>query len=406
MSAAVERFDVVVLGAGPAGAAITHSLVRRGLSVALVDPVIERAWMHTLGSWVDDLDPCDDSIVLKGLARRTWPSVRVVGEREHELARPYLVFDNAALRAHLVGIGFRPFACRATSVVSRVDADGYQREVGLSSGENVAARVVVDAGGSSSGFLERQRHRATGVQSAYGVVTTRGDLVPPGSFTLMDWRPASDRAGRPTFLYAMDLGDGRAMVEETSLVEPEARSATELRELLHARLGRDVTADALDIEDVHIAMGGAPPEPSTRVVGFGAAGGFIHPVTGYSVAASLRAAPRLAAAIQEVVGRGSSSDEITRRVWDVLWPASLRRTRALHDYGLAALNHLRASDIQRFFDGFFELPEEAWSGYLRIDTAPVEIARTMTTLFSRLPRSLKVRIATSSPRALSRLVVG
>lgn len=406
MSIPVERFDVVVLGAGPAGAAITHSLVRRGLSVALVDSVIERTWMHTLGSWVDDLDPCDDAILLKGLARRSWPSVRVVGEREHELARPYLVFDNAALRAHLVGIGFRPFACRATSVVSRVDGDGYQREVGLSSGESVAARVVVDAGGSSSGFLERQRHRATGVQSAYGVVTTRADLVPSGSFTLMDWRPASDRAGRPTFLYAMDLGDGRSMVEETSLVEPEARSATELRELLHVRLGGDVTADALDIEDVHIAMGGAPPEPSTRVVGFGAAGGFIHPVTGYSVAASLRAAPRLAGAIHELVGRGSSSDEITRRAWDVLWPASLRRTRALHDYGLAALTHLRASDLQRFFDDFFDLPEEAWSGYLRIDTAPVEIARTMTTLFSRLPRSLKVRIATSSPRALSRLVVG
>ena len=406
MTSPVERFDVVVLGAGPAGAAITHSVMRRGLSVALVDPALDRHWTHTLGSWVDDLDPCDDSIVVKGLARRTWPNVRVVGEREHVLARPYLVFDNAKFRGHLIGIGYRPFHCKATSVVSRVDADGFQREVGLSTGETIAARVVVDAGGSSSGFLERQRHHATGVQSAYGVLTRRGGIVPTDSFTLMDWRPATDRMERPTFLYAMDFGDGTSMVEETSLVEPTARSATDLRELLHRRIGSDVTVDAIDIEDVHIAMGGAPPEPSTRVVGFGAAGGFIHPVTGYSVAASLRAAPRLADALCDIVNRGASSDEITRRSWDVLWPAGSRRTRALHDYGLAALNRLRTRDIQQFFDGFFDLPEDAWSGYLRIDTAPGDIARTMTMLFSRLPRSLKMRIATSSPRALSRLVAG
>ncbi|MEY3748968.1 MAG: Lycopene beta cyclase, partial [Actinomycetota bacterium] len=82
---AADRFDVVVLGAGPGGAAITHSLVRRGLTVALVDPRLGESWGQTLGSWVDDLDPCDDAIVLKGLARATWPTVRVVGEREHEL---------------------------------------------------------------------------------------------------------------------------------------------------------------------------------------------------------------------------------------------------------------------------------------------------------------------------------
>ncbi|MEY3456515.1 MAG: Lycopene cyclase protein, partial [Actinomycetota bacterium] len=49
-----DRFDVVVLGAGPGGAAITHSLIRRGLSVALVDPRLGGPWSQTLGTWVDD----------------------------------------------------------------------------------------------------------------------------------------------------------------------------------------------------------------------------------------------------------------------------------------------------------------------------------------------------------------
>ena len=398
-----DRFDVVVLGAGPGGAAITHSLIRRGLSVALVDPRLGGPWSQTLGTWVDDLDPCDDAIVLKGLARATWPTVRVVGEREHELRRSYLIFDNEALRSHLVGIGYRPIAERAVSVVDRVDADGYQRQVGLESGSSLAARIVVDAGGSSSGFLARQRHRTTGAQSAYGVLTRRPGLVPAGTFTLMDWSQSRSSKSAPTFLYGMDYGDGTTMVEETSLVERSPRSARELRELLHARLGVDASSDAIDFEDVHIEMGGAPPSPSTRVVGFGAAGGFIHPVTGYSVAASLRAAPRLAESIVTGISTGSSSDELTSRAWSTVWSPALLRTRALHDYGLAALGRLGAREIQVFFDAFFSLPEENWSSYLRIDTPPMSIARTMTRLFMTLPRSLRLKVASTNPTALFRL---
>ena len=400
---ATDRFDVVVLGAGPGGAAITHSLIRRGLTVALVDPRLGDSWGQTLGSWVDDLDPCDDAIVLKGLARATWPTVRVVGEREHELRRSYLIFDNAALQSHLVGIGFRPIAERAVSVVDRVDADGYQREVGLESGSSLAARVVIDAGGSSSGFLLRQRHRSTGVQSAYGVVTRRTGLLPAGTFTLMDWSQTRSTKAAPTFLYGMDFGDGTTMVEETSLVERSPRSARELRELLHARLGSDVSSDAIDYEDVHIEMGGAPPSPSTRVVGFGAAGGFIHPVTGYSVAASLRAAPRLAGTIVTGISTDLSSDDLTSRAWSTVWSPALLRTRALHDYGLATLGRLGTKEIQVFFDAFFSLPEDDWSSYLRIDTPPMSIARTMTRLFLSLPRSLRLKVASTNPSALFRL---
>ena len=67
---AIDRFDVVVLGAGPGGAAIAHSLVRRGLAVAVVDSRLGERWSQTLGSWVDDLDPCDDSIVFDGAGGR------------------------------------------------------------------------------------------------------------------------------------------------------------------------------------------------------------------------------------------------------------------------------------------------------------------------------------------------
>jgi lycopene beta-cyclase len=219
----------------------------------------------------------------------------------------------------------------------------------------------------------------------------------------MDWSQRIESKSTPTFLYGMDFGDGTTMVEETSLVERSPRSARELRDLLHARLGVDVSGDAIDIEDVHIEMGGSPPTPSTRVVGFGAAGGFVHPVTGYSVAASLRAAPRLADAIRDGIAAGESSDGLTARAWATVWSPALRRTRALHDYGLSALCRLQAREIQTFFDAFFSLPEERWSSYLRIDTQPSSIARTMTAMFVTLPRPLQVKIASTNPSALLRL---
>jgi lycopene beta-cyclase len=70
---------------------------------------------------------------------------------------------------------------------------------------------------------------------------------------------------------------------------------------------------------------------------------------------------------------------------------------------LAALGRLGAREIQVFFDAFFSLPEENWSSYLRIDTPPMSIARTMTRLFMTLPRSLRLKVASTNPTALLRL---
>jgi lycopene beta-cyclase len=52
--------------------------------------------------------------------------------------------------------------------------------------------------------------------------------IPPQQMVLMDYRDdhlsPSERAAPPTFLYAMDLGDGVFFVEETSLAHCPAIS--------------------------------------------------------------------------------------------------------------------------------------------------------------------------------------
>lgn len=110
------------------------------------------------------------------------------------------------------------------------------------------------------------------------------------------------------------------------------------------------------------------------VVGFGAAAGFIHPVTGYSVAASLRAAPRVARAVSEVLTRAESADDIARVGWNAVWPTSFLRTRVLHDFGLAALSRLTTADIQVFFDHFFSLLPDAAKAFYETHRLRLEMS--------------------------------
>ncbi len=124
---------------------------------------------------------------------------------------------------------------------------------------------------------------------------------------------------------------------------------------------------------------------------FGAAAGYTHPATGFSVAASLRAAPRVAAALAAAAARTPGRVD-PAPVWDAVWPRPLRRTRRLHDYGLRVLLGLDQDALATFFDTFFELPVDVWAPYLRIDAAPREVMRTMTALLRRLPPGMRRRL--------------
>jgi lycopene beta-cyclase len=232
----------------------------------------------------------------------------------------------------------------------------------------------------------------------------------------MDWRPpnssndtstsrkASETATPPTFFYGARFSDGGELVEETSLYSQPPRDVNELRELLASRIGRDFTSQAQSVELVHIPMGLALPSRSTRVVGFGAAAGYVHPVTGYSVAGSLRAAPRVAEAIASALRGGRRGADLSTAAWQAVWPKHLLRTRAWHQAGLSALRGLPRERVGEFFDEFFSLPVELWSGYLRIDTEPRLVRRAMFVLFARSAWALRLRLA-ASPGALLRALV-
>jgi lycopene beta-cyclase len=380
--------DVVIVGSGPAGAALARSLANRGVNTLVVGP--PTPWHATYGAWRDDVVHAEIGQPLGDVLRGSWNTVRVVGSHEQLLRRPYVVFGNSRLRAALLGA----VAVR-DDIVTAVSHGVSVSTVQLASGTTIDSLVVVDCTGSGE-FLARRTPRG-GAQTAYGVVADVevGERVGvrSGVFTLMDWsRP-------PTFLYGAPFPDGSVLLEETSLFANPPRPVEQLAERLDARLGMEGAVRST--ERVTIPMGDSLPARTTRVVGFGAAAGYVHPVTGYSVAASLRAAPRVAAAIEHNVKQGRRGGELSAAIWKAVWPREQLRTRAWHDMGLEVLSSLPDAAIAEFFDAFFSMPMPRWSAYLRVDAPAREVQAAMFGVFRRVGLATKLRLM-SSPGGLLR----
>jgi lycopene beta-cyclase len=384
--------DVVVVGAGPAGLAAAASCAETGLATVLVAPDPAAGWTPTYGCWLDELR----SLGLALLVSASWPSVRVVGHRAHQLPRSYAVLDNARLQEHLTDRFVRAGGRIVVAAATGAQHFTWGSRLVLQDGSALGARVLVDGTGAGS-RLVKGGGRPVAYQTAYGLVARfREPPIPAGTCTLMDWSPSPAVAGAddPTFLYAMDLGDGVFMVEETSLARRQPLGRALLASRLEARLtaAGALPVDVRSEEVVCIPMGGALA-PAQPVVATGAAAGLIHPATGYSVAAGLRAAPLLARALRDAVDRGLDPDGLARAGWDAVWPPARRRARRLERYGLDRLLALGSDDTRSFFDAFFSQPADRWASYVSGAASSVEVARTMAGVFTSSPWGVRRALA-------------
>jgi lycopene beta-cyclase len=420
-TAPVRLVDLVVVGDGPAGSALAAACTRRGIEVVLVGPGDD--WTHTYGVWVDDLDAAELPDGPAPVLAAALESPAVHADERVQIDRTYGVIDNVALRATLRA-GVEHLAGRVTAVESSSDGTARHRVTWCAEDGTAAelrARIVIDTAGWPSSFAKRSGTKPPAWQTAMGVVLPEppdGDLGVP---TWMDFRPVlADRdagegsrrstigpIGVSTFCYCLPVADGW-LVEETVLAARPAVEPVALLPRLAGRLGRhpdDLLADAVRTEYVRIPMGGSRPDPGQPVVAFGAAAGYVHPATGFSVSASLRAAPRVADAVGEALAatRSTAAGDAAV-VSDAVWSPAMRRTRVLHDYGLEILLRLDEDEIRAFFGRFFDLPYEDWTAYLRIDTPPGQVAGVMTRLFGSSSWSMRRRLMSGNPTAFARLL--
>ncbi|MBA8794519.1 lycopene beta-cyclase [Friedmanniella endophytica] len=377
--------QVVVLGLGPAGRSVAHRLATVGVPVVAVDPNPDRRWTPTYAAWEDELP---DWLPPQVVATRT-PRPHAWAGREHVLDRAYVVLDTVGLQKTL--------DVRAVDVVTATALRADAHTVELNTGETLTADLVLDARGSRP-----STERAA--QTAYGLVLPDERAAAASGPWFMDWRAdhgAGDGAP-PSFLYAVPLGEGRTLLEETCLVGRPALGLGELQRRLERRLAaRGVSLDGTErVERVRFSVEPDPEAarpareaPTDRPVPLGARAGLMHPATGYSVALGLRLADELAGAV--AAGRD---------VWSVLWPARARQVQRLREIGLTTLLRLPHAGVEQFFAAFFALPLDRQRAYLSERTDPAGTLAAMARMARTLPPGLTaVAVGSALPRLPGRL---
>jgi lycopene cyclase-like protein len=381
-------YDIGVLGSGPAALSIAAACSRRGASVALVAPEPESLWLPNYCLWADEVPP-----EMEGLAEHMWPDVCVatpLGTRK--LNRPYVKLNTLELQTFL----WNAFRSGTAHVIPRrashLDHRVGETRIHIEDGSTHRARLVVDASGATTRFVRRVHRRGPAFQTAYGLMLRAPDHgFDPGQMTLMDFRPASTHATEPpSFLYALPLSGGRLFLEETSLARRPAVRLEVLRARLQVRLeslGLE-HAERIGEELCSIPMGLGLPAHGQPLVPFGAAASMVHPASGYLISRILRKAEPVAESILEGLDSGGA-DAAVASGNATLWPRSQRTVWELYGFGLEALVDMNATAITRFFDSFFRLPFEEWSGFLAGTLGPSELGVVMTRLFRSLPASVR-----------------
>jgi lycopene beta-cyclase len=375
--------NVAVVGAGPAGRALAGACAARGLRTALVDPAPEREWRITYGAFTAELPPDLPPTAVAARARG-----RAVAHTAWDLGWEYSVLDVPGLRSHLDAAltGVATVAGRA----ARRDGAG----VGLADGTLLSARVVVDAGGYRQPLRDRPAApRPAAEQTAYGLVVdeaTAAPVVGPGEALFMDWTPVGD-GDWPTFLYAIPLGAGRVLLEETSLARRPGLPTAQLRDRLLTRLTRAGVTPPPDAETekVHFPVD-TRRHRSPDVVGFGAAAPLVHPASGFSVATALRLAPLVADALAAHLPADPAAALAAAR--GVVWSPAARAVHSLRRRGLEALLRMPPAEVPAFFEVFFGLPERHRWAYLTARDDVGGAVAAMNALFGRAGWGLRGRL--------------
>lgn len=351
--------DVLIAGAGPSGWALAAHCSRLGLETAIVAPNPLRPWQATYGLWGDELAALPPDVTAAEPA-----VIRAFTTKPHVVARRYAILNNERLLGALTK--------NVTVHTGRV-VDITPGSVHLTDGRTLNARTVVNAMGSRGGTAE---------QTAYGIVVPQevaAPIVAPGEAVFMDWR-----SNHNTFLYAMPLGGGRVLLEETSLARRPAADYRTLKRALAERLQPyGISVEATETERVRFPLD-IPRPGRNPVLPFGAAAGFVHPAAGYSVGEAFRLAPRIAAAI------AAGEDP-----WRTLWPSRARMVHFLRHCGLETLLSLSAAETRQFFQLFFDLPPDAQRGYLSGREDPGATAAAMLRIFRKASGRLRLKCAKS-----------
>jgi lycopene cyclase-like protein len=397
-----SKFDVIVIGSGPAALSLAASCGERGLRVATVSPDPTLKWLPTYSCWANEIKNTD----IEDCIEARWASPLVfTSDTAVSLKRDYVKLSTSKLQSHLKA------QCRRYDVehiVGQVEAVNHATKsdtIVLSNGTSLCTQLCVDASGHSSPFTKRRSGVNSGWQMAYGQLI---ELAEPqdidAKMVLMDYRiptlcSSSQRnsyENKPSFLYLMPLSPNHIFVEETSLVARPRMSHEELKNRLEVRL-ESMKIRVKSIESVEycaIQMGGGLPLQSQQLLSYGSAAGMVHPASGYLISRVLDQSEAFSHHIYDGVSQGTTP-EVRRDLWGALWPSSRKRSWELYQFGMDVLCLLDHQEITSFYESFFKLDSFLCEGFLSATLPPKDIARTMFQFFLLAEPKLKRKLISS-----------
>ena len=398
--------DVLVLGAGPAGMAIASALGKEKLDVEVLSPNgPEEPWPNTYGIWGKEVD----QLGLQDLLEYRWKNtVSFFGHgspEEHHYENKatehfldYGLFDKKKLHSYWLNECNKSFIKWHEGFAEKINHQKNKSTVTTNDGKNYSARLVIDATGYDPVFLKLKTCGPLAVQTCYGIV---GSFSKPplkkGQFVLMDYRNDhlndEQKKEPPTFLYAMDMGNGKYFLEETSLGLVNPLTMENLKERLEKRLiYRDISITSMQHEELglFLPMNMPIPDFQQQILGYGGAASMVHPASGYLIGNVLRRAPLVAKAISTAMkDKKLSTCHIAKKGWESLWPKELIRKKSLYQFGLEKLMRFDEKLLREFFGSFFKLPKTQWYGFLTDTLSLREIVYAMCIMFIKAPWSVK-----------------
>ncbi|KAF8397924.1 hypothetical protein HHK36_016850 [Tetracentron sinense] len=411
-----SRYDVIIIGTGPAGLRLAERVSMYGVKVCCIDPSPLSIWPNNYGVWFDEFE----SMGLEDCLDKTWPmtTVYIDEEKTKYLDRPYSRVSRNGLKTKLIegcvshGVEFHK--AKAWEVAHQE----FESSVICDDGYELKGSLIVDASGFTSTFVKYNKPRNHGYQIAHGILAEVEDHpFDLDKMVLMDWRdshmgsepylrPSNDKL--PTFLYVMPFDSNLVFLEETSLVSRPVLSYKEVKKRMVARLRHLGIRVKRVIEDEKclIPMGGPLPSIPQSVMAIGGTAGLVHPSTGYMVARTLALAPVLAETIVECLGstRMIRGKPLHHRVWNGLWPLERRCTREFYSFGMETLLKLDLKGTRSFFDAFFDLDPYYWQGFLSSRLSLGELALLSLSLFGHASNPSRFDIVTKCPVPLVKMV--
>ncbi len=397
----MEVLDILILGSGPAALCLASELAKQNLSIMGISTKSpDEKWENTYGIWASELEELGLESVLSHRWSKTVSyfgnGINKKGNHPTKHFYDYGLINQEAFQNELLK------KCKGiqwlNETAKQITSEHEISEVICFSGLKLKARLVIDASGHKSEFVQRPNSKEIAQQSAYGIVGKFS--TPPvnkDQFVLMDFR--SDHLNNeellspPSFLYAMDLGSETYFVEETSLASYPPLSQDHLKKRLLSRLNnKGIKIEEIFHEENCLFPMNLPlPYKNQPVLGFGGAASMVHPASGYMIGSLLRRAPLLAEKLATFLKNPNySSEELATKGWNILWPYELIQRHKLYQYGLQRLMSFDESRLRSFFSNFFKLSTKEWVGFLT-NTLPLpKLIYVMSKMFINSPLKIKL----------------